>query len=209
MSVAAVAVLLSGTALVMGCGDSTGTPDEGVLDQQNLLDGTLAGQSIGRFSDQDGAPDPDGTAYDFQDAQTFVAGVSGRLTRIRVAVRNVSGATLPVILEMREVVGGAPDPDDSQVIGSASVAASVIASSVNEDPATWPSFDLSSLGLDVVAGGTYSFSVRSLSTVGFLFNPEFSMSYEPGAGYRRNRASGPDWVTAGQDFGFQTFVAVP
>jgi hypothetical protein len=204
-----VAVLVAGTLFVAGCGESSTGPHAPVLDQQNLLDGTLGGQGIGRFSDFDGSPDPTGTSYDLQDAQTFTAGISGRLTSIRVAVRNLSGASLAVILEIRNVVAGAPDPDDAQVIGSASVEGAGIVSSVTTDPSTWPSFDVQSLGVDVVAGNVYSFSVRSLSTLPYLYNPELTSGYDQGAGYRRNRALGTGWSSGGADFGFQTFVSVP
>jgi hypothetical protein len=203
--------------LMAGTGGTGGTGGEGgiVLDQENLLDGTIGGQGIGRFSDITGDPDPDGTSYDLQDAQTFVAGVSGTLVSIKVPIYNLNGATLPVTLELREVVSGKPDPDDGRVIGSVDVDASLIPStSITDpsttDPSTWPSFDVSRFDFSVVAGTMYCFSVRSISGIAFLYQPEISSSgYDAGAGFRRNRALGADWGGGTVDFGFQTFVAVP
>jgi len=67
--------------------------EAGTLDQQNLLDGSLGGQGIGRFSDINGDPDPDGTSFDFQDAQTFTPAVTGQLRRIKVPLVSVDAMT--------------------------------------------------------------------------------------------------------------------
>jgi hypothetical protein len=190
------------------CGDSPLKPGTELLDQENLLEGSLAGQGIGRFSDLNGDPDPTGSAFDYQDAQTFTAGVSGRLSRVTVALRNLGGATDPVVVELREIVGGGPDSVDSRVLGSVTVGAADVAPSMNGDPSTWPSFDVASLGIDVIEGHVYAFAVRSVSTIPYLLNPELTMGYDRGEGYRRNRALGAGWLPLDWDFGFQTFVLV-
>ena len=47
--------------------------------------------------------------------------------------------------------------------------------------------------------------VETVSTNGFLYNPESTLGYAEGQGYRRNFALTPTWAPS-QDFGFQTFV---
>lgn len=176
------------------------------LDQQNLLDGSIGGQGIGRFSDIDGSPDPEGTSFDFQDAQTFTVGISGRLAKIRVPLINLSGATLGVTMEIVRVVGGVPD--ESQSLGEVTIPASAIPTDFDTrlTPDAWPNFDLTGLQIDVTAGQVLAYIVRSLSTSAYLYNPESSSGYANGVGYRRNRALTATWSTVGQDFGFQTFV---
>ena len=177
------------------------------LDQQNLLDGSIGGQGIGRFSDVDGTPDPDGTSYDFHDAQTFTVGVSGRLAQIKVPLVNNSEATVGVTMQIVAVVDGVPDEGHS--LGEVTIPATAIPTDhagTIRNPAAWASFDLTSLNIEVVRGQVLAFIVRSLSTSAYIYNPESSSGYANGIGYRRNRALTATWGTFGQDFGFQTFV---
>ena len=199
---AGLVVLLLGTA----CGDSSTGPKSEVLDQENLLDGTLGGQGFGRYDNGSGDPDPSGTSFDWQTAQTFTAGVSGTLTRVKLPVRNLFGATEPVIVEIRAVVDGAPDTLDSGLLGSASLPAADFASVLNDDPSTWPSFDVSNLGIHLVQGHVYAFTARSVDPAGFLFNPESSMEYSGGEHFYKNAALGEAWNTNPDDLGFQIFV---
>ena len=176
------------------------------LDQQNLLDGSIGGQGIGRFNDNNGAPDPDGTSFDFQDAQTFTPGVSGRLARIKVPLINLSGATTGVTMQIVALLDGVPDETHS--LGEVTIPASAISTSFDDisNPAAWASFDLSGLEINVVQGQAVGFIVRTLGTASILYNPEFTSGYANGAGYRRNRALSASWSNSEADFGFQTFV---
>lgn len=181
------------------------TPTVSFLDQQNLLDGAIGGQGIGRFSDADGSPDPDGTTFDYQDAQTFTAGVSGQLTQIKVPIFNLEGGTGSVTMQIVAVSDGVPDEGHS--LGEAVIPVSALSTSFGfGNPESWATFDLSDLGITVVRGQQLAFIVRSTSTVGLIYNPEATLGYDNGVGYRRNRALGATWGTFGQDFGFQTFV---
>jgi hypothetical protein len=176
------------------------------LDQQNLLDGAIGGQGIGRFSDLDGTPDPDGTSFDLQDAQTFTVGVSGRLSSIKVPLVNLSGATVGVTMQIVGVSDGVPD--ESQSLGEVTIPASAISTDFAStgNPAQWATFDLTGLEINVEQGQVLAFIVRSLSTSAYIYNPESTLGYPNGTGYRRNRALTTAWSTGGQDFGFQTFV---
>jgi hypothetical protein len=180
-------------------------PDASVLDQQNLLDGDIGGQGIGRFNDLNGAPDPEGTSFDFQDAQTFTVGVSGLLTRIKVPLVNTGGATTGVTLQLVAAVDGVPD--EGRSLGEVIIPASAVPTEFGTigTPAAWPTFDFTSQGITVVRGQSLAFIVRSLSTIAYLYNPEFSSGYDAGTGFRRNRALSTTWNAIG-DLGFQTFV---
>lgn len=210
-------ISLAGACALTACGLDViglgGPPPE--IDQQNPLDGPVVDQGIGRFSELDGSPDPTGSSYDLQDAQTFVAGADGQLTFVQVAILNPDGATEPVILEIRKVepdpgtLSYAPVPGDdlSSVLGRVAVPASAIVDVDPADPDTWPLFDVSVLGIEVVAGATYCFSLLTSDTVGFTVSPEVSLGYPAGAAWRRNRALDATWTQVlGADLGFRTWV---
>ena len=194
--------------VVVGTGEipflATGVTE--VLDQQNLLDGSLGGQGIGRFSDLDGTPDPNGTSFDFQDAQTFTVGTSGQLSQIKLPLVNTSSATIGVTVQIVAVLDGTPD--ESHSLGEVTIPASAISTDLGSrsNPAEWATFDLTSLGINVVRGQELAFIVRSLNAGPYLYNPEFSSGYVGGTGYRRNRALAAAWSGSDGDFGFQTFV---
>jgi hypothetical protein len=177
-----------------------------VLDQQNLLDGSLGGQGIGRFNDLNGAPDPAGTSFDYQDAQTFTAGTSGRLAVIKVPLINTGLSTTGVTMEILAVTGGAPDNATS--LGQVTIPASAISSNFADisNPAAWATFNLTGLGINVTSGQAYSYVVRTTSTIAYLYNTESTLGYANGSGFRRNFALGAT-RNAASDFGFQTFVA--
>jgi hypothetical protein len=194
--------------VIVGVGEITflATGVREVLDQQNLLDGSLGGQGIGRFSDLDGTPDPNGTSFDFQDAQTFTVGTSGQLSQIKLPLVNGSSATLGVTLQIVAVLDGVPD--EAHSLGEVTIPVSAISTDLDSrsNPAEWATFDLSSLAIDVVEGQSLAFIVRSLNPGAYLYNPEFSSGYVGGTGYRRNRALTAAWSGSDGDFGFQTFV---
>ena len=184
--------------------------EAGTLDQQNLLDGSLGGQGIGRFSDINGDPDPDGTSFDFQDAQTFTPAVTGQLRRIKVPLVNNQGATVGVTMQV-VAVNTDGVPDETHVLGEVTIPASAIPTDFTGtigNPATWATFDFSSASIGTTSGQALGFIVKSLSPVSYLYNPESTNGYANGTGFRRNRALTAAWGTFEQDFGFQTFVTV-
>lgn len=188
-----------------------------LLDQQNIMDGSLGGQGIGQFSDFDGSPDPSGTSFDFQDAQTFTVGINGLLSQIDLPIFNTNGGTEGVTLDIRSVSGGIPEMDDSLVLGSVFLDVAELSTSVSPgDVSSWASVDISSLGIIVDVGDILAYSVRTDSTAAYLYNPEFGDTYSGGMAYRRNYAVDTAWGDFGGrsdiDFMFQTYVdtsAVP
>jgi hypothetical protein len=211
-------LLLPGLVLVLiasGCSDATDPPvdpppgSEAEFDQQNLYEGIVLGQGIGRFSVEDGHGDPAGIEWDLQSAQTVTAGCAGILAGIALPIRNLNGATEPVVLCLRMLQGGTvPEPDDDLVIGRVSLPADRFIGVEVLNPRTWPVFDVTSLGLVVAPGTRFCFSVATIDTVAYILNPEYGGQYEGGAAFRRNRARGPEWEAQPlSDFGFRTWVA--
>jgi len=188
-----------------------------MLDQQNIMDGLLGGQGIGQFSDSDGSPDPFGTSFDFQDAQTFTVGINGLLSQIDLPIFNTKGGTEGVTIDIRSVNGGIPEMDDSLVLGSVFLDVAELSTLPTPgDVSSWASVDVSALGIMVDVGDILAYSVRTESTVGYLYNPEFGDTYSGGMAYRRNNAIDTTWGDFGGrtdiDFMFQTYVdtaAVP
>ena len=182
------------------------------LDQQSLSSGNLVGEGIGRFGT--GGPDPSGASSDFQDAQTFTVGRSGRLTRIRVPVHNGRGGTLGVALDLRRAAPG-PEADDRQVLGTVYVPASLLDDVDDANPESWATFDLRPLAIDVTAGQTLAFSLRTAETAGYIVSPDLGAPYDRGGAYRRNRATATAWEPETDrggrqvDFLFETFVDAP
>jgi hypothetical protein len=135
--------------------------------------------------------------------------VTGQLTRIKVPLVNTNGATAGVTMQLVAVVDGVPD--DTHVIGEVTIPASSIPTDFEGtvgNPENWATFDFSSLNIGVSSGQALGFIVRTLSTKAYLYDPEFSLGYANGIGYRRNRALGTEWSPGEMDFGFQTFVTV-
>jgi hypothetical protein len=203
-----VALVLAGN----GCGDDARTPADPSssikLDEENLLNGNVRGQGFGRFSDVDGTPDADGSDYDLQSGQIVTSRLTGVLSSIRLPIRNISGATAPVFLQLRALQNGiVPEPDDDLALGTVSLAADAFVGVQSNDPETWAEFDVSAVGLELTPGRKYCFTVSTDDTLGFIYNVEFTMNYPQGDGFRRNQALTGAWSAMdNRDFGFQTYV---
>ncbi|MDJ0975637.1 MAG: hypothetical protein QNJ98_14335 [Planctomycetota bacterium] len=208
-----IAAIVSAVLLAAcgGSGGGDGGLSTAVLDQQNLLDGSIGGQSIGRFSNIDGSPDPTGASFDFQNCQSFTVGVPGLLREIRVPLFNFAGgmsnATQPVTLEVfRALPSGLPDLNQS--LGSVSIPNSAIATSFAPgDPSLWAAADVTSLQITVQIGDQLAFVVRTVDSASYLYNPESTMTYAGGVGGRRNAAVTSTFGLNSGDYGFQTFVS--
>ncbi|MBL4572068.1 MAG: AMIN domain-containing protein, partial [Gammaproteobacteria bacterium] len=176
-----------------------------VIDQENLLDGTLGGQGIGRFSDQNGVADPSANRYDFQDAQSFTVAIDGQLAEIHVPLRNLNGATEDIEME---IVGLFADglPNDLDSFGVVSVTAAEAVDVDLDDPETWVKFDFRGFSIDVEAGQQLAYQLRTIGTVYINYTPESTNGYQAGSGYRRNLALESTWNAMAADFGFRTLV---
>ena len=63
------------------------------------------------------------------------------------------------------------------------------------------------MAIGVQAGDQLAFTVRTVDTHGYLYNPESTLGYVGGVGARRNAAVTATWTSTGADFGFRTFVS--
>ena len=126
--------------------------------------------------------------------------------QIKVPLINTNLSTSDVTMEVLGVTGGAPDNATS--LGQATIPASAISTNFADigNPAAWATFNLSGLNINVTQGQAYAYVVRTTSPVAYLYNPESTLGYANGSGFRRNFALGAAW-NALADFGFQTFVA--
>jgi hypothetical protein len=197
-----------------GCGDDDATLLEPVagltLDSESLYNGALWGLGFGRCRSTGGPADPAGAFSDFQTGQMITARYTGVLSQLRLAIRNLDGATEPVELQLRMLQNGIrPEPDDGLVLGAVSLPASAFVGAVPSDPATWATFDVSAIGLELAPGREYCFTVSTADTIGFVYSVEMTMNYARGSAFRRNRAFTAEWseIVTG-DLGFQAYVDV-
>lgn len=179
-----------------------------VLDQQNLLDGQLFGQGIGRFDDISGKGDLSGTKFDHQDAQTFVAGKTGTLEKIKLPIKDYIGKTTQGVILKLLKQNASSVPDENQSLGTVSLPASSFKSLDVYNATTWPEFNVAGLAIKVSSGDKLAFSVRTTDTSGYIYNPESTEGYGPGMGFRRNAAVTSVWTATSRDFGFQIYVRV-
>lgn len=189
-------------ALLIACNDSTQEPRVAELDQQNLLDGALGGQAIGRFLQTPGDQSPD-----HQSSQTFTVGIAGRLARVRVPLINNSAATAGATMDIVATTSGGV-PDESQKLAEVTIPITAISTNLSDraNPEAWAVFDFTNAGINVTVGQQLALILRSTSTSGILYNPESTLLYDQGRGRRRNLGATTVWSDVGFDYGFQTFV---
>lgn len=198
-------VIILAAALLLGCkddDDGINEPAVAQVDQQNVLDGTLSAQGIGRF-----VLEPGGQAPDHQSAQTFTVGMSGQLIRVRVPLINLNAATSGATMSIVQL-SSVGMPDDSRALGEVTVAASALPTTEanRNNPDTWVSFNFTSANINVTAGQQLAFILRSTSATEINYVAETTSGYALGTGFRRNRATTTTWTQHAYDYGFQTYV---
>lgn len=147
-----------------------------------------------------------GIGAGFDRAQTFTAGLGGRLTRVEVLIERHPLGSSALLFEVRRTAGGAPLEPDGEPLASLVVPASGIAPGRQ-----FVGFDLSPSGLIVAPGDVLAWSLRlpggdsDYTVFGRIGDP-----YERGSAFSRGpvpamwTALGPPGV--GSDLGFRTFV---
>jgi hypothetical protein len=134
-------------------------------------------------------------------AQTFTAGLSGRLPRVELAV-NTGGLEPrgPLVVELRNTSGGEPS---DQVLATASVPAQPCCTSI-----AWLSFPLQPV-VPITAGTLYALTLRApdfsqVPTYGWwFFGPGGPDPYPAGDAWL---GGSPEWVGGNGDFAFRTYV---
>ena len=144
----------------------------------------------------------------FPEAQTFTAGIGGRLDQVDVAVGKSLNGAPPLQIEIRAVVGGQPT---GAILASAAEPAASFP--LTTFPSTFTSVTFAAPAV-VTAGTQYAIVARSASC-GFAncFNWATGPSgntYAAGSGFQSGNA-GATWTPlnafGAQDFAFKTYVA--
>jgi len=144
----------------------------------------------------------------FSEAQTFTAGIGGRLDQVDVAVGKSSASVQPLVVELRAVTGGQP---------TGPVLASTTEPAASFPLATFPSAftSVTFAAPAVVAAGTQYAIVLKTASCGFsnCFNwatGPVGSSYAAGSGFQSSD-SGATWTPLNAfgslDFTFKTYVA--
>jgi hypothetical protein len=137
-------------------------------------------------------------------AQTFTAGITGRLDQADLVLSTFSSPTDPVTIEIRNAAGGLPG---NTVLASTSIPISAIPADPN------PAFVSATFGSPaaVVSGTQYAlvaWSTNAAGSPGWSYQPNPANPYPAGRGLN-SQASPPgnDWdAPAGDDFAFKTYV---
>jgi hypothetical protein len=138
-------------------------------------------------------------------AQTFTAGITGRLDQADLVLSTFSSPTDPVTVEIRDAAGGLPG---NTVLARTSIPISAIPADPN------PAFVSATFGSPaaVVSGTQYALVAWSTNVAG---SPGWSYQVGPANPYAAGRGvnsqaspPGNDWDgPAGDDFAFKTYVA--
>jgi hypothetical protein len=136
-------------------------------------------------------------------AQTFTAGLSGRLDQVDLKLAaNGTGPILPLTVEIRNAVGGSPG-------GTVLASGSIPASAAPPPPAAFVSLGFASPAT-VTAGTQYAIVVFNADVFprrwGWAVDP--SDPYAPGSAFHQATSPpGPTWLTdSSSDTAFRTFV---
>jgi hypothetical protein len=169
-------------------GGVTASASAGTLDQQQTTFGALSSGAINSSESL---------------AQTFTAGITGRVDQVDLVLSKFFSPTDPVRLEIRNVAGGSPG---NTVLGSASIPISAIPADPN---AAFVSTTFAAPAA-VTAGTQYALVAWNTDMAGNVgWSYQLSTNPYPG-GAAFNNGSGPpsgDWnMPPGDDFAFKTYV---
>lgn len=152
--------------------------------------------------DAGGAPAGAGTAgnnFDFTAAQTFTAGVSGRLTKVELFLERLDATTGALTVELRTVDGGGA-PTATVLASSALPAASVSESAGAFVPVSF------SVPASVVAGIKYAVVAQTTTGTFYFVATSSGDKYAGGAGFIMSTENPGNWVGFGADLAFKTYV---
>ena len=142
--------------------------------------------------------------------QTFTVGIGGTLDAIDVQVQH-GGKGIPtsaLVLTMRPTLPNG-DPDRTHDFGSVSLPASSIPEFNDFTSASFTSFDVSGLNINVLPGDQLSFELSSTTSLRnyFVFESQSDI-YVGGNEFLFSPADGA-FFEVNRDLGFRTFVTVP
>lgn len=140
-------------------------------------------------------------------AQTFVAGVTGVLNTAEVQLRKIwLGSGFPqddVYLDVMSTANGLPDA----ILATAVIAGGDVAP-LNKMNTGFVSVDLSTYGIDVVAGELFALALREPANRGYAWLYADGDPYPCGNVYSYGIATTPTWsgTVSCWDLGFRTYV---
>ena len=181
--------LLSALTVVFACACAPGLALAGTLDQQQTA------TYPGAFSF--------GTNQSV--AQTFTAGLTGKIDQVDLHLDKMAGTTLPLTVEIRSVSGAAPA---DAALASTSVPASAVSQIGGFVPVTFTA------QASVVTGTQYAIvaysSTPSSDTYGWTDSPT-PAPYAGGQVFIKSPPSAGSWTPSGtdRDLVFKTYVVTP
>lgn len=133
-------------------------------------------------------------------AQTFTAGMTGRLTRVDVRIQRYASSG-DLFFDVRGTSSGVPIEDDGDTLASVTLPAASVPTSY-----AWVSVDISFADVTVRTGDVLAIALRT-ATGGYQWEGQQGNPYPGGEPYFRNPGSGyPTWTIQTEDLGFRTYV---
>ena len=141
-------------------------------------------------------------------SQTFTVGLSGILDSVSFNILKDTGTTGDVIIDIRNLTGGAPD----QASGSALASVTISNSDINTlgFPFTFSNIvaDFSSANIAVSTGDILAFALLSPSGDDFFVQTDFINGYTGGSRFSQVNDGNPWFENADADLTFSTYVDV-
>ena len=155
-----------------------------------------------------------GTLGQPDNAQTFTAGIAGRLARVEVEIQLNNTQAENLLFDVRPAPGGVPSNNDADALATGLVQRSDLVLGVR----TWIGFDVTSAAIDQVPGQTYAIVLRVPTTTDpaqYFWLDDLSNPYPGGQRWGRGGGGlGTDWngsfaAFATTDMNFRTIVPEP
>lgn len=139
-------------------------------------------------------------------AQTFTVGLDGTLAAVEFNILKNSEPVFDLTVDIRTLIGGAPDPLAANALGTTTVAAADIGT-FNANPYPWTSIrvDFGAAGIAVSAGDMLAFV---LTGGPYGVQTDYTDSYAGGQRWSQSGYGNPFGVLATADLAFKTYVDV-
>lgn len=140
-------------------------------------------------------------------AQTFTVGVTGTLAAVEFRILKFFGTTGDLTVDIRPLVGGAPDPDAADALGTATVSNGDIGA-FGAVPYAWSTIlvDFSAANIAVAAGDMLAFVLSSPIGEKFGVQTDYTDAYPGGSRWWQYGDGNAFSESAYADLAFRTFV---
>lgn len=142
-------------------------------------------------------------------AQTFTVGLDGKLAAVEFNVLQMTATNGDLTVDIRPLVGSAPDPDASDALASVVVPNGDIGT-YGPSPYSWTSLfvDFSAFGIAVSAGDMLAFVLSSPLTEEFGVQTDYTSAYGGGSRWSQDGDGTAFSELATADLAFKTYVNV-